>query len=556
LLFSGERFTINRGFVSKIQLPQGDGNIRISSANVVAENVTATHTIASHGNVAANSTDVMTAGLLEHGEDSTPKVFVAIVSSIKSSESWKSITDTGLHTKLLPSVGKFLTDNERKEYRVEVLLAFNKGDTFWENPDNRWQIVRASHDIAISFMSVMNNGTHHNPFNEACRAAYEYGADYIVRVNEDSAFASQGWITKAINVLASFVPSNVGVVEPTSSQGDFKILNHDMIHRTHLEIFDNYYPDEFLDDWISSVYGKSRTSKIDDWLVVLDEVPANQDGMDGTQKRIRKLVDQGKDRVQEYLESGETADITPVLGTPRIAFLEGPILATTTASSRNDNYPMKYIYQLLNAARRARKRNPYGSYVVIQLSDKGFITMTKHWICNVRRIGMILSAVTFIATDMDAYEQLLEFDRDLNVVYVPYERPTDQQELSYGQVAYFELMSFRTMLMHTLLQKNISFMIVESDAVWNRNALEEISKLDWDFDMLSASDTHRYRLIQGGFQLNQATQNSKIMWSKLYDDTREAIQKLRANFGRDSTKYVGNDGSEQNMMTALIGYSG
>ena len=483
---------------------------------------------------------------------------VAIVSCIKSQEMWKSINGTGLHEFLLPSVSRFLTDEERRNYRIEVLLAFDKDDAFWENPENRLQIIKTNHDIPVSFISVVNNRTHHIPFNEACRSAYEYGADYIVRVNDDSEFVSQGWITKAINTLAAYNPPNVGVVGPTCHQGNTKILTHDMVHRTHLEIFDDYYPDEldnwWIDDWITNVYGKSRTTKIASWLVVHHEFHhGTRYRVDDSQHlHLKRLVDRGKDRIQEYLDSGETADVSAALGTPRIAFMEGPIAVTTPpALSSNETYPNKYIRRLLNAARRARKRNPYGSYVVIQLLDKGFITMTKHWICNVRRFGMILSAVAFIATDMDAYELLREFDRNLNVVYVPYERPTDQQELSYGQVAYFELMSFRTMLMHNLLENNISFMIVESDSVWNRNALEEISKLDWDFDVLSASDSGTMELVQGGFQLNQATENSKIMWSKLYKETIVVIRNLRANFGRDSTKYVEDAGSEQLMMQSL-----
>ena len=112
----------------------------------------------------------------------TPKAFAVIVSCIKSMESWKSITGTSLHGLFLPSVPRFLTDDERKKYRVEVLLAFDKGDTFLENPANRLEITVTYDDIPISFISVVNNTTHHIPFNEACRAAYEYDADYIVRV--------------------------------------------------------------------------------------------------------------------------------------------------------------------------------------------------------------------------------------------------------------------------------------------------------------------------------------------------------------------------------------
>ena len=44
---------------------------------------------------------------------------------------------------------------------------------------------------------------------------------------------------------------------PSCSDGNMKILTHDFVHRTHLEIFEHYYPpvfsDWWMDDWISKV---------------------------------------------------------------------------------------------------------------------------------------------------------------------------------------------------------------------------------------------------------------------------------------------------------------
>eukprot|EP00327_Prymnesium_parvum_P012789 CAMPEP_0184397316 /NCGR_PEP_ID=MMETSP0007-20130409/59236_1 /TAXON_ID=97485 /ORGANISM="Prymnesium parvum, Strain Texoma1" /LENGTH=107 /DNA_ID=CAMNT_0026750683 /DNA_START=32 /DNA_END=355 /DNA_ORIENTATION=+ len=42
-------------------------------------------------------------------------------------------------------------------------------------------------------------------------------------------------------------------------------MTHDLVHRTHLHIFEHYYPpifsDWWMDDWISHVYGSARTAK-------------------------------------------------------------------------------------------------------------------------------------------------------------------------------------------------------------------------------------------------------------------------------------------------------
>jgi hypothetical protein len=338
-ILKGRRsFAMNGTFVSMIQLQQRDRNMSTNSTNIRAHKIIATSTITSHGivawNVTGNMTNVMTAGLHDHGEHSIQKAFVVIVSCIKSMESWTSINGTSLHELFLPSVSRFLTDEERKTYRVEVLLAFDKGDTFWENTNNRLEIA-VTHNIPVSFISVVNNRTHHIPFNEACRAAYEYGADYIVRVNDDTEFTSQGWITKATQVLASYDPPNVGVVGPTFHEGNIDVLTHDMVHRTHMEIFDDYYPDEFdnwwLDDWISYVYGDSHTTKMADWVIVHHMYHHGTRYTENrSQKRLLQTwVDRGKDRIQRYLESGNTSVITPVLGTPRVSLVEGPIQAAT-----------------------------------------------------------------------------------------------------------------------------------------------------------------------------------------------------------------------------------
>ena len=55
-----------------------------------------------------------------------------------------------------------------------------------------------------------------------------------------------------------------GAVGPLCQQGNTKILTHDFTHRLHMEVFDmEYYPPEltdwWMDDWISRVYGSSRT---------------------------------------------------------------------------------------------------------------------------------------------------------------------------------------------------------------------------------------------------------------------------------------------------------
>lgn len=103
------------------------------------------------------------------------------------------------------------------------------------------------------------------------RDAFDAGAEFLVRVNDDTEFVTPGWVRLGVDALAAFEPPNVGVVGPVCREGKTRILTHDMVHRTHLTIFDTYYPPEFsnwfVDDWISRVYGAARTRRHEGWVV-------------------------------------------------------------------------------------------------------------------------------------------------------------------------------------------------------------------------------------------------------------------------------------------------
>jgi hypothetical protein len=97
-------------------------------------------------------------------------------------------------------------------------------------------------------------------------------------VNDDTEFVTSNWITKGVQVLLQqYDPPNVGVVGPRCQEGNKNIMTHDMVHRTHLEIFGGYYyptafGNWFLDDWITNVYssqviGIDRSKVIEDWIV-------------------------------------------------------------------------------------------------------------------------------------------------------------------------------------------------------------------------------------------------------------------------------------------------
>ena len=132
-----------------------------------------------------------------------------------------------------------------------------------------------------------------------------------MRVNDDSEFVTGGWIDIGVSALKDYVPSNVGVVGPLCNEGNTAILTHDMVHRTHLDIFDNYYPRAFpnwwLDDWITHVYMPNNSRVLKNWQI------KHHVNMHGTRYNVKHLykhmlpteLKKGKQKILNYIESHE-----------------------------------------------------------------------------------------------------------------------------------------------------------------------------------------------------------------------------------------------------------
>ncbi len=120
----------------------------------------------------------------------------------------------------------------------------------------------------VSLHLVECNHTGHPAWaqNDAMMAAYMDNMEFYYRVNDDTIMESSGWTEKLIAELARMNPPYVGVVGPFFREGNYAILTHDFVHRTHIDVFGFYYPrvftDWFADDWITGVYHPARSRKL------------------------------------------------------------------------------------------------------------------------------------------------------------------------------------------------------------------------------------------------------------------------------------------------------
>lgn len=193
----------------------------------------------------------------------TTKIGILIPSITRKLKCQKLLQFT-LFEKCLPSILNSLTGN----FLYKIFIGFDASDVYF----TALKTLTKSHFYIESISLVeVECQTFVAAVNTIAKKAFEEGVDYFVRINDDTVFTSSNWSTLAIEVLRNYTPPNVGVVGPSCNEGNTGILTHDMVHRSHLEIYPYYYPPVFenwwADDWITQVYQPSRVAKLQTWTV-------------------------------------------------------------------------------------------------------------------------------------------------------------------------------------------------------------------------------------------------------------------------------------------------
>jgi hypothetical protein len=104
-----------------------------------------------------------------------------------------------------------------------------------------------------------------------------------------------------------------------------------MVHSTHLQIFDEYYPTEFdnwwLDDWISAVYGPERTRRLHQWTVKHHTNKHGQRYQAATSQSslLAPLVQNGRRKVDEFI-GGRKCSNSSALHSERVHVKGGSLL--------------------------------------------------------------------------------------------------------------------------------------------------------------------------------------------------------------------------------------
>eukprot|EP00605_Chrysophyceae_sp_TOSAG23-4_P001198 GSChrysophyteH1.ASY1.ANO1.1307.1 assembled CDS len=227
-----------------------------------------------------------------------------------------SVRNLSLFIYLLPSLIRTLDCG----FRYEYVLGYDIGDPFYDSEKgmssvDSWfaeNVIKPMGRNGIMILPVRKrriNNTLKKPgpvFNEMARAAFEGGADYMYRVNDDTEFVHK-WPKLFVDSLNT-IPNKIGAIGPTCTQGNTDILTHDFVARIHMDIHEmNYYPPElvdwWMDDWISFVYGPKRTFKSSEAHVIHHTGAHGRRYQvnDANRRHLTRVLMEGKNRIRSWL---------------------------------------------------------------------------------------------------------------------------------------------------------------------------------------------------------------------------------------------------------------
>ena len=206
--------------------------------------------------------------LLELDRMGTAALPIVVVGAPTTAKLMKKGEAPVLLRALLPSLAKTITPEELTRFKVVVLVGFDNGDAFFDQPKNRERFREAARKILPSEISMilLRLPRLHRvaaTWNMLFQRAYERNATWFYQVNDDLTLETAGWLGRFTTALGAL--GGRGVAGPSDAFNGFRcaLLTQGFVHRRHFETFEFLYPLEYSDwksdRWLSFVYGEEGT---------------------------------------------------------------------------------------------------------------------------------------------------------------------------------------------------------------------------------------------------------------------------------------------------------
>ena len=206
-------------------------------------------------------------------------------------------------------------------FSYNIILGFDAGDQFFDSSSRQMELfewfltfiyvplLQSNINIQLTLVRVNNRLKKPGPvFLEMAKVAFfNFHSDFYYRVNDDTEL-SHPWTSKFANAIIK-LGFPYGAIGPLCREGNTRILTHDFVHATHIAIMDyEYYPTElvdwWMDDWISRVYGSTRTIQAKD-VEVLHHTTAHGRRYEvdkSNAMKLDRLVHLGKAKIHAFME--------------------------------------------------------------------------------------------------------------------------------------------------------------------------------------------------------------------------------------------------------------
>lgn len=204
--------------------------------------------------------------------DAASRHIFAIICCVRSTSRQRLLNETSLFRTLYPSLRDTITPREHRQWRVRLYLCADDNDALFK--ENAHTALAASPPGVRTQLLFVPARPNHVPSREAAEQARLDGAEYFHRTNDDISYITPGWLTSSVRALRRLDPPNVGVAGPKvyGDGANNKLhggITIDIVHRTHLRIFREYYPPQldnwYTDSWIVYAYvhvGVDRTRRV------------------------------------------------------------------------------------------------------------------------------------------------------------------------------------------------------------------------------------------------------------------------------------------------------
>ncbi len=235
------------------------------------------------------------------------KVAILIPTTTKNTK-FKKLDDTHLFKKCLPSLLNTLNPN----HKYKLYLAIDDDDKILQKLTSKKKLlnrdtykrINKNIKLEVEIMSTkgISKGNVVAMWNMMFKKAYDDLNDYFIQQGDDIVYHNQYWLDYCIKYLE--LNKNIGVSAPIDLNNQ-RILTQSVVSREHMDIFNNYYPEElknwYCDDWITQVYSNNFIYKTEQALTNVGGKPRYTPEND--KELCDKLVKRDKIKLKSYLNN-------------------------------------------------------------------------------------------------------------------------------------------------------------------------------------------------------------------------------------------------------------